>query len=210
MPGWDQVVDVIRESIFAYAQVCNGNLGLGILIVTFLARLALLPLGIRLARAAQAHQRVMARLQPEVDRIKNKYQGNPQRIAAETQRVFAREQVSLVPVSGCLGGVVQVPVFVALYSSVRKAAAVGGRFLWVRNLSQPDLFIAAVATVFTFLAAVSGAGGGSAQNQRVMMLVSTLITMVALTKMSAGVALYWAMSSLFGAIQGAVVRRSAV
>jgi membrane protein insertase Oxa1/YidC/SpoIIIJ len=87
---------------------------------------------------------------------------------------------------------------------------VGGRFLWVRNLSQPDLFIAAVATVFTFLAAVSGAGGGSAQNQRVMMLVSTLITMVALTKMSAGVALYWAMSSLFGAIQGAVVRRSAV
>ena len=42
-----------------------------------------------------------------------------------------------------------------------------------------------------------------------MMLVSSLVTMVALTRISAGVALYWAMSSLFGAVQGAVVRRTA-
>lgn len=42
---WDQAVEVLRESIFAYAQLCNGNLGAGILAVTFLARLALLPWG---------------------------------------------------------------------------------------------------------------------------------------------------------------------
>ena len=208
MPGWDQVVEVIRESIFAYAQACNGNLGLGILIVTFLARLALLPLGIRLAKAAQAHQRALARLQPELDRIKARYQANPQKVAEETQRVLAREHVSLIPAAGCIGGLAQVPVFVALYSSVRRAAAAGGRFLWVPNLAAPDRFVAAAATVFTFLAALSGNTVGS-QNQRAMMLVSTLVTMIALTKMSAGVALYWAMSSAFGAVQAAVVRRSA-
>src|SRR5436190_6822878 len=152
MPGWDQVVDVIRESIFAYAQACNGNLGLGILIVTFLARLALLPLGIRLAKAAQAHQRAVARLQPELDRVKVRYRANPQKVAEETQRVFAREKVSLIPTAGCLGGLAQVPVFMALYSSVRRAATAGGRFLWVPNLAEPDLFVASAATVFTFLA----------------------------------------------------------
>jgi YidC/Oxa1 family membrane protein insertase len=208
MMGWDHAVDILRESIFAYAQACNGNLGLGILIVTFLARLALLPLGIRLARAAAAHQRAMARLQPELDRIKATYRTNSSRLAEETQRVFAREKLSLLPTAGCLGSLAQMPVFLALYSSVRKAAASGGRFLWIRNLSQPDLFMALCAAVFTFLAALSGNTGG-AHNQRVIVLVSSLITLVALTRISAGVALYWAMSSLFGAVQGAVVRRSA-
>jgi len=208
MPGWNQLVEVLRESIFAYAQACNGNLGAGILIVTFLARLALLPLGIRLARAAQAHQRAMAKLQPELDRIKKKYQANPQRVADETQRVFPREKLQPVPVAGCLGAVAQAPMFVALYSSVRKAAAAGGRFLWIRNLAQPDLAVALTATTFTVLATLAG-GTIGAPNQRLMIVVSTVVTMIALTKMSAGVALYWAMSSLFGAVQGAVVRRVA-
>lgn len=209
MPGWNQLVEVLRESIFAYAQACNGNLGAGILIVTVLARLALLPLGIRLAKAAQAHQRAMAKLQPELDRIKAKYKANPQRVAEETGRVFAREKLPLLPLAGCLGTLAQAPVFVALYSSVREAAGAGGRFLWVRNLAQPDLAMALTATALTFLATLSGSAIG-APNQRVMMVVSTVVTMVALTKMSAGVALYWMMSSLFGAVQGAVVRRAAV
>jgi YidC/Oxa1 family membrane protein insertase len=208
MPGWNQLVEVLRESIFAYAQACNGNLGAGILIVTFLARLALLPLGIRLARAAQAHQRAMAKLQPELDRIKAKYKANPQRVAEETQRVFAREKLPPVPLAGCLGTLAQAPVFVALYSSVRKAAGAGGRFFWIRNLAQPDLAVALAASAFTFLATLSGNTIG-VQNQRVMIVVSTAVTMIALMKVSAGVALYWAMSSLFGAVQGAVVRRGA-
>ena len=52
---WDQAVDVLRESILAYAYVFNGNLGAGILTVTFLARLALMPVTLRLARLTAAH-----------------------------------------------------------------------------------------------------------------------------------------------------------
>ena len=65
---WDHVVDILRESILAYAQVCNGNLGYGILVVTFLARLA--PLGLRLAKMAQAHQQAMQKIQPELDALR--------------------------------------------------------------------------------------------------------------------------------------------
>ena len=95
MIGWDHVVDILRESIFAYAQACNGNLGFGILIVTFLARLAVLPIGIRLARAAASHQRAMARLQPELDRIKARYRD--QSVAPgrrNSARLRAREPVA--------------------------------------------------------------------------------------------------------------------
>jgi membrane protein insertase Oxa1/YidC/SpoIIIJ len=70
---WNESIEVLRESILAYAQVCNGNLGYGILVVTFLARLALLPLGLRLAKVAQAHQRAMEKIQPELDALRRRY-----------------------------------------------------------------------------------------------------------------------------------------
>src|SRR6266850_4395286 len=99
---WDQSVDVLREAIFAYAQLCHGNLGAGILAVTFLARLALLPLGIRIARAARAQQTAMQRIQPQLDAVRAKYKRDTRRIAEETQRLMKREGVSMTP-AGLLG-----------------------------------------------------------------------------------------------------------
>jgi len=39
------------------------------------------------------------------------------------------------------------------------------------------------------------------------MLLPTIITMIVLWKMAAGVALYWGMSNVFGVAQGALVKR---
>src|SRR5262245_39838998 len=203
---WNESIDVLRESMLAYAQVCNGNLGYGILIVTFLARLALLPLGLRLAKVAQAHQRAMQKIQPELDALRRRYQSNPRRLAEESRRVMAREGVSPVSVGGCVGALIRVPVFLALYAAVRQVASIGGRFLWVRDLSRPDLVVGAVATLLTLAATASGSSG-PASNRAVVLLISATVTAVALSKMAAGIGLYWGLSSLVGAAQGLVVQR---
>jgi YidC/Oxa1 family membrane protein insertase len=203
---WDQIVDVLRESMLAYAQVCNGNLGYGILIVSFLARLALLPLGLRLAKVAQAHQRAMQKIQPELDALRRRYQSNPRRLAEESRRVMAREGVSPISVGGCIGALIQIPVFLALYAAVRQVASLGGRFLWVRDISRPDMVVGAVATLLTLAATASGSSG-PAPNRAVVLLISAMVAAVALSKMAAGIGLYWGLSSLIGTAQGLVVRR---
>lgn len=203
---WNESIEVLRESMLAYAQLCNGNLGFGILIVTFLARLALLPLGLRLARVAQAHQRAMQRIQPELDALRRKYQRNPTRLAEETRRAMAREGVSPLSAAGCVGSLAQIPVFVALYAAVREVAAIGGRFLWIRDISRPDVLIAALATLFTVAASATSSGGPS-PNRSMVLLISGAAAGIALSNMSAGVGLYWGLSSLFGAVQGFVVQR---
>ena len=205
---WDQSVEILRESMLAYAQVCNGNLGYGILIVTFLARLALLPLGLRLARLAQAHQQAMQKIQPELDALRRTYQRNPRRLAEETRRVMAREGVSPLSAAGGIGALIQFPMFLALYAAVRQVAGIGGRFLWVRDISKPDAIIAVLATLFTVAAAASGSSG-SAPNRSIMLILSAVVTAVALSKMAAGIGLYWGLSSLFGAVQGLVIQRRA-
>jgi YidC/Oxa1 family membrane protein insertase len=205
---WNESIEVLRESILAYAQVCNGNLGYGILAVTFLARLALLPLGLRFAKLAEVHQRAMQKIQPELDALRRRYQRNPKRLAEETRRLMAREGVSPISAGGCIGALVQIPVFVALYAAVREVATIGGRFLWVRDISRPDVFIAALATLFTVAAAASGPAG-PAPSRALVLLMSAVLSAVALSKMAAGVGLYWGLSSLFGAIQAHVVQRRA-
>lgn len=203
---WNESIDVLRESMLAYAQVCNGNLGYGILIVSFLARLALLPLGLRLAKVAQAHQRAMQKIQPELDALRRRFQTNPRRLAEESRRVMAREGVSPISVGGCIGALIQIPVFLALYAAVRQVASIGGRFLWVRDISKPDAAVGILATVFTLAATASGSSG-PAPNRTIVLLMSGVLTAVALSKMAAGVGLYWGLSSLIGAAQGLVVQR---
>jgi YidC/Oxa1 family membrane protein insertase len=205
---WNESIEVLRESMLAYAQVCNGNLGYGILIVTVLARLALLPLGLRLARVAQAHQRAMQKIQPELDALRQRYQRNPKRLAEETRRVMARGGISPISAGGCIGAMVQIPIFIALYSAVRQAAALGGRFLWIRDISRPDIIVAVFATLFTVAATASGSSG-PAPSRSIILLISAVVTAVALSKMAAGIGLYWGLSSLFGAVQGFVVQRRA-
>jgi YidC/Oxa1 family membrane protein insertase len=203
---WEQTVEILRESIFAYAQVCNGNLGAGILAVTFLARLALLPLGVRMAHAAADHQRGMARVKPKLDALRAKHKTNPGRLAEETRLLMAREGISAVPLVGLLGSLAQIPVLVALYSAVRQAAAVGGRFLWIRDLAKPDWIVALVATAFTVLVTAVG-GATPTQSRSLMVTISAVVTIAVLSKMAAGVGLYWGVSSIFGAVQSLAVQR---
>ena len=205
MPVWDQIVDVLRESIFAYAQMFNGNVGAGILAVSFLARLALLPLGVHLARKALVQQKLMAKLQPALARLKAQYQSDPRRLAEETRRLLAREGAGAPMLTGYVGSLVQAPAVLALYGGVKQAARAGGRFLWIRNLAEPNWMLAIVATTVTVLATSSGIA--SIQNRTVILATSAAIAFLVLTKMSAGVALYWTMSTVFGSVQGWIARR---
>src|SRR5689334_19925816 len=103
MPLWNQTVDVLREAMFAYAQITHGNLGGGIVMVTVLARLALFPLTFRLARATAQQQDAMRRIQPELESIRQRFKENPERAAKETRQVFSREGISMLPGSFVAG-----------------------------------------------------------------------------------------------------------
>jgi membrane protein insertase Oxa1/YidC/SpoIIIJ len=81
-------------------------------------------------------------------------------------------------------------------------------FLWVRDLSRPDVVVGVLATLLTVAATASGSAG-PAPNRAIILLRSAVPTAVALSNMAAGVGLYWGLSSLIGAVQGLVIQRRA-
>jgi YidC/Oxa1 family membrane protein insertase len=203
---WGQCVDLLRAAIFAYAQACGGNLGIGIVAVTFLVRMAMLPLTLRLARLSAAHQEAMRKLKPELDRIRKRFKNKPERMAHETKRLFEREGVSPLPLKGCLGTVVQMPVLLAMFSAVRGCVAAGGRFLWIRNIAKPDFVLTLAVTALTYATIALGASS-TEHNKALMIAAPTIITFFVLSRMAAGIGLYWGASSLVSLLQAVVIHR---
>ena len=205
MPLWEHVIAMLREAMFGYAQLTHGSLGAGILVVSAVARLVLLPLSVRLGVAAARHQAAMARLEPELDALRARHKDNARMLHAEMRALLAREGLSMFPTS-VLGSVMQIPLFVALFSAVQQVAARGGAFLWVRDLARPDWIVVAIASALAVAATL--AGPQPAVDQRwLLVAVTTLITIVTLSQMASGVGLYWGASSAIGILQAVLVNR---
>ena len=209
MTVWTEAVDILRESMVAYAHATNGNFGVGILIVTVLARLAMFPLMLRIARVSARHQARVRAIQPELEAIKAKFKNDPVQAAVETRKVFTRERIPVVPLSSLLAGLAPAPVLLALYAAVRQCAALGGRFLWMADISRPDRLLAVIVGAVS-VAAASLVPVPEGQNRALMAFLPALVTTIVLWKMAAGVGLYWGVSSAIGGAQSFVAtRRSA-
>lgn len=206
---WDHLVDFVRLMIFAYAQICGGNLGFGILATSVLVRVTMFPIALRVARMSYAHQQAMQKLQPDLARIRKKFKKQPERIAAESQALLKKHNVSPVPFAGCLGAVAQMPVFLAVYSAVRSVVGAGGRFLWIKDIAKPDILLTCIVSAITFASVYRGSVlGDSQQNAKAMLIIPVMVTVVVLAKTSAGIGIYWGVSAAAGAVQSYLVRRT--
>jgi YidC/Oxa1 family membrane protein insertase len=109
------------------------NWGLTIIAVTILIRLLLWPL----TRAQVRSSQQMAFIQGPLKQIREKYNDQPQKLQAETLKLFKEHQVN--PAAGCLPIFVQIPIFLGLYSMLRTVVDLRfAEFLWIRDLSMPD------------------------------------------------------------------------
>lgn len=206
---WDQFVDLFRVLIISYAQACGGNLGAGILTLSVVVRIVMFPITLRIARATRAHQQAMKKLQPELERIRKRYRKQPQRIAEESQKLFQENGVSPIPCTSCLGGLAQTPLYIAIYSAVRRVAAAGGRFLWIGNIARPDLLLAIAVAALTYASISHSTADLSQQGRPALLLLPVLATFFVLAWTSAGVALYWGVSAAASLTQSVLIERQA-
>ncbi|HEY3776725.1 MAG TPA: membrane protein insertase YidC [Rhizomicrobium sp.] len=111
-----------------------GNFGVAILLLTITIKLIFFPL----ADAAYRSMSRMKKLQPEVERLRERFAEDKMRQQQEMMALYKREKIN--PVSGCLPMVIQIPVFFSLYKvlfvtiEMRHAPFFG----WIHDLSAPD------------------------------------------------------------------------
>src|SRR5688572_43121 len=107
---WSELVDVLRAMILGVAQVCNGSVGVAVILVSFAIRLARLPLTLHLARRAREHHRRLRELKPELERMQRRYANDPVVMLRETQAFYRRRNVKQIDAAGFLGALAQAPL----------------------------------------------------------------------------------------------------
>ncbi|MDL4862180.1 membrane protein insertase YidC [Halomonas elongata] len=117
-----------------HIQDVIGNWGWSIVILTLLVKTALLPLS---AKAYKSMAR-MRKLGPEMQRLKEQYGDDRQKMSQEMMKFYQKEKIN--PLGGCLPIVVQMPVFIALYWMLLESVELRHApfMFWITDLSVKD------------------------------------------------------------------------
>ena len=120
--------------LLEWLYVHLGNFGLAILSLTVIVKLVFFPL----ANKSYAAMSKMKALQPEMEKLKERYGEDRQRMNQELMQLYRREKVN--PAAGCLPILVQIPVFFALYKVLYTTIEMRHQpfYGWIKDLSAPD------------------------------------------------------------------------
>jgi YidC/Oxa1 family membrane protein insertase len=222
----------LTKPFFYLIQMFNsalGNMGLAIMALTVLIKLALFPL----ANKSYVAMGKMKNLQPEIQKLQQRFPDDKMRLQQEMMALYKKEKVN--PVSGCLPILVQIPIFFALYKvlfvtiEMRHAPFYG----WIRDLSapdpttlwnlfgllpyNPDLYLPAFAHIGVW-PLIMGITMWLQQKlnpqpadpvQAKMMMFLPLVFTFMLGQFAAGLVIYWAWSNSLSILQQWVIMRKA-
>lgn len=202
------VVGPLRAAIFALAHLMGGSLGAGILSVSALLRLTLLPLTLRLSRRQAAQQLLLRSLKPELAVLNSTYAKEPEALWRETQALYRRAGYRPADPVVLLGNLARVPIFGGLYGALRAIPA-GSAFAWMLDLARPNAVLAFLVATTSGIAGYlsSQAGGANARSAAMLAGVGVAVAMAFFVHFSSALVLSWGANALVDVVQGAVLLR---
>lgn len=189
------------------------NWGLTIIMVTVIIKLLLWPLTNAQVRSSKR----MAKLQEPMKALKEKYKDNPQKLQAETMRLFKENKVN--PAAGCLPLLVQLPIFLGLYFMLRTSSELRfATFLWIPDLSVPDTIAMISGFPVNILPLIMGVSmffqmrmmpSPTTDNaQRKIFQWMPFIFLIFCYNFPSGLVLYWTVQNMLSILQQVVTNRN--
>lgn len=179
--------------------------GWAIIVLTLCIKTVLWPLQNR----ATNQMRRMALLSPKMTEIREKYKDDPQKMNEETMKLYRDYGVN--PITGCFPMLLQIPIFLGFYSMLGSAIQLrNSSFLWVHDLSQPDVLTHVAGFPINLLPLVMAGSmvwqmaispkSGDAMQQR-MMYFMPIVFLAFAYNYASGLALYWTTQNIFSIVQ---------
>ena len=218
--GWSGILALAFLRALKLFHYIAPNWGVDIILLTVAIRLVFLPMSIKSQRSMMRLQR----LQPQVERLREKFKDDRDRLNREMVDLYKRNHVN--PLGGCAPLLLHLPIIIGLYEALlnavelRHAPFVG----WIRDLSAPEClpvpFIPKLAFLpcggipvlvllmglSTYLQQQMTPQSPDPNQQRMMMLMPLVFTVMFLNFPS-GLTLYYFCSNALGMAQQYVLNR---
>lgn len=219
---WDAIKNWIFDCI-QFFQGFVGDWGMAIIIITIIFRLIVAPIMHKQIKSSYQMQKV----QPLMQEIQKKFANDPVRLQEEMQKLYAETKFN--PLAGCLPMLLQMPIFIAMFQTLRE---IGGShpdqqytfYGFVADLTKtpadalaqgmgtfiPYVVLMLVFAFATFLPMIlQNLKSDSAQRNQMLIMgaVMTVFMLWISWSSPAGVLLFWGASSVFGIIQQQLTMR---
>jgi len=183
-----------------------GNYGVAIILLTVIIKLLFWPL----TQKSYSSMKDMQKLQPEMQKIREKYKKDKERLNQEIMQLYKTKRVN--PLGGCLPMIVQIPVFFALYRVLMLDIALRHApfALWLTDLSVKDpYYITPVIMGGTMFIQQKMTPSSMDPNQaKIFMLMPVIFTFMFLNFPS-GLVIYWLVNNLLTILQQYMIHRKA-
>jgi YidC/Oxa1 family membrane protein insertase len=194
------------------------NVGLpwawSIVALTVIVRMLLVPLTVRQIHSMQSLQAHA----PQMKEIQRKYKGDKQKQNEELMKFYRENQIN--PAASCLPMLAQLPVFIALYYSLRHfsneppAKHPGSlSFLhFIPSIADHTTthwggYVLLVVYVASQMASTLYMSATVDKTQRILFMVMPLVFVFVIARFPAGLVLYWVTTNLWTVGQGLITRR---
>ncbi len=214
--------------VWLYNVIPGNDIGLAIIALTIIIRLALYPL----SKKSIISQKALQDLQPKIEKLKEEYKDNKEQQAQAMMKLYKEEKIN--PASSCLPLLIQLPFLIAvyqvftsglgdahfdlLYPFVANPGTINTLSFGLIDLGQPQWILAVLAAgaqfwqakmLSTKRPAVKSEGSKdealAAIMNKQMVYVLPIFTLFIGLRFPGGLTLYWFVSTLWTALQQLVL-----
>lgn len=181
-----------------------GNWGWSIVLLTITVKLVLWPLS---AKAYKSMAR-MRKLGPEMQRLKEQYGDDRQKMSQEMMKFYQKEKIN--PLGGCLPILVQMPVFIALYWMLLESVELRHApfMFWIQDLSVKDPFfiLPILMGASMFVQQMLNPTPPDPMQAKIMRMLPIVFTFFFLW-FPAGLVIYWVVNNIISIAQQYAITR---
>jgi YidC/Oxa1 family membrane protein insertase len=181
----------------------------GIMIISFVVRLILVPLSLNQQYKSTTQQEKMRAVQPQLKLIqeaqkKAKGPDAQQKISSLMMQVYKANNLSLTGGMGCLPLLLQMPILIGIYQAVQYSKNIGSATFLSIPLGKPSIVIAIVATLFYLVQgwmSLQIVPKEQRKQMQTMLLMSPMMTFFISMISTAALALYFLVGGVVIVIQ---------
>ena len=137
--GWSFIRPISKAVLFSLKRMHDyiPNYGVVLIVFSILVKVLVFPLTKKSYQSTSAMQEI----QPEVNKLREKYKNNPQKLNQATMQLYKTKGVN--PLGGCLPMLLQMPLLLALFQVFRTTIELRNEpfIWWIKDLSSPDVIV---------------------------------------------------------------------
>ncbi len=220
-------ISKVMLAVMGFFHNVTHSWGFSIILLAVFLNLILFPLTVKSFKSMQK----MQELHPQMEQLKKQYKDNPEKMNKSVMELYKKYNIN--PLSGCLPIVLQMPIFIALYSALMKSIELRNTgFFWIKDLSSPDAvrlpftlpflgnsinilpLIMVAAMVMQQKISTKTMGGAvtpeQKEQQKIMLIVMPIVFGFIFYSMPSGLVLYWVVNTALTIVEQSSLAKNSV